>query len=186
MTTAEPRTLTLKDLRTYQDTLFVRNNTPKTITCNDKKFSFTLGPRGADDSVQVLPPEVAVVPGFQRAYLRGDMTISSDPDMENELRIQAERKGLIEQERTSATQAIVEPSTASRSMVPMKCLISDELVFQSEQEVKDMVPPLAERFKDQASQWIPVESIDPETRSRQVTWSRPTIQKSVKVEIETV
>ena len=156
--TATPRKITMGDLRNSDATFYVRNDSPKTLTCNEgKDIRFILGPKGADDSVQILPPAVALQPGFQRAWLRGDVTISDDPEMQNEILFQAERRSLADIARANEVQAVVEPSSASKSMVERLCLVSGERVFLTEQEVKDLVPPLAERFKDQAHLWIPTE-----------------------------
>lgn len=162
MTTTSGRTLKLKDLREMDETLFVRNEGPTALTCNSLDKSrppFILGPKGSDDSVQVLPKAVANEPGFQRAWMRGIVTISDDANLENELILQAEQRVVNQAQAVAGLGATIEQPASARTMVPGKCLVSGETVFQTEKEVKEQVPPLAERFKDQTSEWIPTETM---------------------------
>lgn len=171
----EPKKITLQLLREFTGTLFVRNETPNTITHNTLDKSqppFILGAKGSDDSVQVLPKWVAEAPGFQRVWLRKLVTISDDPEMENEIVFQAEKRTLAQAASVNQTQAVIQESASARSMVEEKCLISGERIFMTEADVKNQIPPLAERFKHRAHEFVPTEVPDG-TNGGKLVWSHP-------------
>ncbi len=78
----------LRELRESTGTLFAKNNTRKRITCNTEQVSFELDPQGMDNYIQIVPKECLNVPGFQRLWMRGAVSISDDEEMENEIILQ--------------------------------------------------------------------------------------------------
>lgn len=170
-----PKKITLQLLREFTGTLFVRNETLNTITHNTLDKSqppFILGAKGSDDSVQVLPKWVAEAPGFQRVWLRKLVTISDDPEMENEIVFQAEKRTLAQAASVNQTQAVIEQPSSARTMVEAQCLISGERVFMTEKDVKEQKPPLAERFQSRAHEFVPTEVSDGANGGKLV-WSHP-------------
>lgn len=85
MTTPTAQRKSLRELRESTGTLFAKNNTNKKITCNDDKVRFELDPKGEDNSITIVPKECLNVPGFQRLWMRGAISISDDEAMENEI-----------------------------------------------------------------------------------------------------
>lgn len=176
MTTETAPTLTLADLRDFEGTLYVENLTANHVTCNDlaTKRTFALGPAGRDDAIQVLPKEVAETAGFQRLWLRGAVAISADPSMQEKLLLSAEARVRARADEQAKLQAVMEPAPALRNLVERRCLISGERVFQTEQEVKDLVPPLAERYKDRAHEFVPTEVM--ENGEVKLVWNTATVE----------
>lgn len=85
MSVLPPQHKSLRDFRESSSTLFAKNHTRNKVTCHTDKVDFELEPAGSDDSVRVMPKECLDVPGFQRLWMRRSVTISDDPDMENEI-----------------------------------------------------------------------------------------------------
>lgn len=85
MTTPTAQRKSLRELRESTGTLFAKNNTNKKITCNTETTSFELDPKGGDNSITIVPKECLNVPGFQRLWMRGSISISDDEAMENEV-----------------------------------------------------------------------------------------------------
>lgn len=85
MTTPTAQRKSLRELRESTGTLFAKNNTNKKITCNTDQTSFELDPKGTENSVQIVPKECLNVPGFQRLWMRGSVSVSDDEAMENEI-----------------------------------------------------------------------------------------------------
>lgn len=75
------------DLRDWDgDTLYVRNNTNEIISWDDFKGNvMTLRGNNTDEYISVLPIEIARNPGTQRLWRSGKITVSTDPDIEDEL-----------------------------------------------------------------------------------------------------
>lgn len=78
----------LRELRESTGTLFAKNNTNKRITCNTEQVSFELDPAGGPNAIMIVPKECLNVPGFQRLWMRGAVSISDDEAMENEIILQ--------------------------------------------------------------------------------------------------
>ena len=88
MTAPTAQRKSLRELRESTGTLFAKNNTNKRITCNTEQVSFELDPVGGLNFIQIVPKECLNVPGFQRLWMRGAVSISDDEAMENEIILQ--------------------------------------------------------------------------------------------------
>lgn len=143
--------LTLAEMRKSEETLWVKNLTGTTITCNTPKMTFQLSPAGTSDSIKVLPAEALAESGFQKLFLKGKITISTDMDDEAaELSVMSDAE---QEERRKEIEVLVEESASSKDIAVQKCLISEQPVFQTPDEVKNLVPPLAEEFKHRAHEF---------------------------------
>ena len=164
--------LTLSEAKKTEDTLYVVNNSPNIVTCYEGKVAFQLGPKGTEDSVQVLPKDALNVLGFQRLMMKEMITVSTDDqvlDMITEnLRAQEDQK-IDDQNKISA---LVEENSSSKQLVEATCLITGQRVFQTVQQVKDRVPPLAPEHEDKASEFVFSEGAPDENGEPQVKWSR--------------
>lgn len=157
-TTSEERKLTLADIRSGDKTLFVKNNGPTIITCSPPGGQdFVLTPQGTEDSIKILPKEVALVPQFQKLWIKKQITVSDDPALEDELVLMQMGMAELEATRQRAVQEMMQENSADKQLVEAFCLLTGERVFQSIADIKAHVPPLAERFKDQASKFVHTE-----------------------------
>ncbi|AEQ21018.1 conserved hypothetical protein [Rhodococcus phage E3] len=153
-TVVKPEKLTISQLRTTQDTLFAQNNGPTIITCTVGTLDFQLEPKGHPGSISVLPKEVATALGFQKVWLKGLVTVTTDPAMEDEITNLVLGQNEAEAKRTSEIIESTEENSASKDLIVKKCLESGEAVYQSIRDAKSGIPPLAERFQDRAHEWI--------------------------------
>lgn len=85
MTTPTTQRKSLRELRESTGTLWAKNNTNKRITCNTEKVSFELDPAGGVQDRMIVEKECLSVPGFQRLWMRGSVSITDDDDIENEI-----------------------------------------------------------------------------------------------------
>lgn len=143
---------TLEELRSYTGTLYVRNLTLSTITCNTKDLQFELGAKDGPDSVAMMPKECLDVTGWVRLWQRGDIIIS--PDLEDEV-MEADNRARLEQSaRLAEINGQMEESETSKDLIEQTCLISGEKVWMNQAEIDDLVPPLAPRYKGQAHEFV--------------------------------
>lgn len=155
--TKAAKALTLADLRTSRDTLYVANRTNTVVTCTVGQMDFQLEPTGRPDSIKVLPPEIAQQPGFQRLWLRKRVEVSDDPSMEEKISLLVLGQDEADQARTQQLVEMTESESGNADLVERKCLVSGEMIFQTIQQVKDKVPPLAPQFVDEADDFKSVE-----------------------------
>lgn len=156
-TEAANRTLTLRDLRTTDKTLFVRNNTDSIITCSVGDLDFMLQPKGKPDSVSELPKAVANAPGFRKLWLKRQVIVTDDESLEDEITLLVLSEQEMEAKRHAELTEMTEPSSSGRDLVEKKCLISGETVWQTVADANSGVPPLADRFTDQAHLFVPTQ-----------------------------
>ncbi|WP_267716812.1 hypothetical protein [Streptomyces sp. CoH17] len=141
------------DLREYQGPLFVTNNTPTVISHDDDGVVLRLEPNHAQvGSMQMLPSRVAAHPGFQRLWRQGRVSVSTDPDMEEQLALAEMR--LSERERLQREQMNVffEESETDKSVVQVACLECGEGTFQKISDQKGGLPPLCSN--DASKSWM--------------------------------
>lgn len=67
---------------TLRPTMYVKNNSPHTITCNLRRIRFQLDPIGTPNSYGVVPWPVATTQGFERLWEQGSVTVALDEDFE--------------------------------------------------------------------------------------------------------
>lgn len=149
---------TLRDLRNSDKTLFAKNNSPFKITCHENgmvKVDFELEPKGQDDSIKILPKEVLAVPGFQRLWMKKQVTISDDEEMEEEIQLLMSGQLARVQAGQDELLAQVQENDSAKDLVEQKCLETGSIVFMSQRDIDSGVPPLAEHVRDQAHKYIP-------------------------------
>jgi len=148
---------TLVELRRYEGTIYAENNTCKPTTVNEpeREVRFQLGPKGRTDSIAILPPRAFDVPGFLRLVQRGDVTLSTDIDvMETKLAVLAGDQTLMDEHKKTELMGMVDESNSSRDLIQVECLVSKEKIYQRVEDFKSGLPPLADRYKHLASQFI--------------------------------
>lgn len=177
-TTSRSRSEIIRDIRTSDKTYFVRNLTNERISSSLSEPPLSLGPKGMGEDVAILPKAVLDEPGFQRMWSAGKLHITDDPSVEGEM-IEAAEATRIRQEAEMeklAGGAQVEEPYSNKELVEKECLVSGERVYQSQADVKNMVPPLAPMYKDRAHEFVSHVSQD-EKGNEVVTFSRVTVEK---------
>lgn len=102
-------TISVADLSSYEGPLFVVNNSRSVVSCDDGENNYLkIGPVTSEENVQALPKKVAMSIGFQKLWRRGVVTVSKDPNTENELLIQGRR----EQSRRDEEMAVINASVS--------------------------------------------------------------------------
>lgn len=162
-------TMTLPELRKFDGQLFVMNNTPNQITFHDKigegRVDFELDPAGEPDSIAFLPKLALDMRGLQKLWMRGSISISTDPSMEEQIMLlNAQAVGASEQ-RMAEIMGKTTESNNHRDMTEEMCLVCGRKnregviergrVLLNRREVKDGIPPLCTEHVDEARQYVP-------------------------------
>ena len=147
MTTATP--MTLNDMRQFEGTLFVRNNTRATVTCPSKNEHIIMNP----GEVRVLPKDCLDVPGFQSMVMRGKVTVG--PDLADEGIASPEAHRAAQEARRVELDGILEESAERKDLLKRECLVCKKPVFQSLRQIRDMEPPLDAEHAHLSHQFVP-------------------------------
>lgn len=174
---APRREMTLPELRKFDGQLFVMNTTPNKVTFNEKigdgTVNFELDPVGEPDSITFLPKLALDMRGLQKLWMKGTITISTDPDMEDQIMLlNAQAVGVAEQRMREIMGKQTESGT-SRNITenlcvakvqggaqcgvrnPQTLVIERGRVLQNHRQVKDGVVPLCPEHADQANSFVP-------------------------------
>lgn len=168
--TVEQKKMTLRELRAFDGQLFVQNNTSNYLTFHekmgDKSVDFELEPAGEPDSLTFLPKLALDMRGLQKMWMKGVISISTDPDMEDQIMLMnAQAIGVSEQRQRELVGKTTESNTAGQ-MIEKECLtcgytnprtgvIERGRVVQSRRQVKEGVPPLCPQHTDEARFYTP-------------------------------
>lgn len=162
-------TMTLPQLRGFDGQLFIKNNTAMKVTFHenfgDKRIDFELDPAGEPDSIAFLPKLALDMRGLQKLWMRKSISISTDPEMENEIMLlNAAQVGASEQRM----REIMGSQTENESYLDLEekaCLscgqrspegvISRGRVLQSRRQVKEGLPPLCPEHAHEAHMFVP-------------------------------
>jgi hypothetical protein len=112
------------DLRTYEGPLYVKNNTQMRIVHDDTVTgaTLTLTHKGGEEDVASLPRDVALHPGFQKLWRRGDLTVSTDPALEDTLFLTELRQTEIARLKQAELSSMIEGNPDDKSLVQETCL----------------------------------------------------------------
>lgn len=145
------------ELRDYDGVLYIKNNSSMTISFdNDKGTIFSLPARGREDSIQVLPLDAARDPGLQKMWRRGEISVSTDPAIEEELTLMEQRAIQSRDENAEQLAAIMDHSPAENDLVPAQCLHCQKMTFVSAKfRDGNTEPILCEDHKDLQSFFVP-------------------------------
>jgi hypothetical protein len=175
-TAAKPTTpKTLSELRNYEGTLYVRNNSPY-IQYNirtelaGQKIDVELSPAGRPDSIAILPKAALELRGFQRAWLRGTITVSADPEIEDQITLLMNQHVKASEEQLAGFMGTVDTSNVVRELIEKPCLqcgkvnregvVEGGRVVQSAADVKTGTPPLCEIHSNLAHMFVPEQQIN--------------------------
>jgi hypothetical protein len=157
VTTQEPvATIRPADLRNYEGVLYVRNDSRMTISFDDDKGTvLTLPSAGKDDSIQVLPIEMARNPGFQKMWRRGEVSVSTDPAIEEELTLMEARAQATRDAQFDELSALMDSPPDDKDLVPDTCLHCQKTTFvAAKQKRENSAPTLCEDHKDLAHLFV--------------------------------
>ena len=172
------RRLTPLDLRTYTGPLYVQHMNPVAqfiASSIDGKTILKLGPYGNENKsdVAMLPREVAESPSFQKSWRRGDVLVTTDPQME-EILLTADMEQL-KQERARADEAagLLTAPNEDKDLNLMACLECGANVWISDGELKKK-PPLcpSHMHKYEQEPFRYVESQEMKDGKLARTWSK--------------
>lgn len=163
------KTMTLPELRKFDGQLFIMNNTPFKVTFHesmgDKRVDFELDPAGEPDSIAFLPKLALDMRGLQKLWMRGSVSISADPDMEDQIMLMNAAAVGASDDRMRTMLGLQTDNDNTRDMTESLCLvcgrrsregvIEQGRVLQSARQVKEGIPPLCSAHQGQSSLFVP-------------------------------
>ncbi len=151
------------DLRNYEGVLYVKNNCTMKISFDDDKGTIVSIPaKDREDSIQVLPLPMAINPGFQKMWRRGEVIVSTDPAIEEELFLMEQRATEARDKDREDIFAVMESPAEDRDLVPTRCLHCQKTCFVTAKSQKEnIVPILCEDHKDLVNMFVPNIIMDP-------------------------
>jgi hypothetical protein len=166
----ENKTWTLPKLREFEGQLFVQNNTPNYITfrdkIGDKSVDFELEPAGEPDSISFLPKLALDMRGLQKLWMKGSITISTDPEMENQIMLANAQAVGVSEARMREMMGKQTENENNKDLIELPCLecglqdkttgvITRGRVLQPRRQVKDGIPPLCPEHQDLKNTFVP-------------------------------
>lgn len=165
-----PKKWTLPELRKFDGQLFIMNNTPQYLTFHeqlgDKRVDFELEPVGEPDAIAFLPKLALDMRGLQKLWMKGSVTISTDPDMEERIMLENAKAVGASEARLAELMGHQTASNTANQMEEKLCkvcgkrdqttgVITMGRVIQSRRQVLDGVIPLCPQHLDQANFFVP-------------------------------
>lgn len=170
-----PRRMTLPELRKFDGQLFIQNLTPQFITFHEKmgekSVDFELEPMGDPehpnpDSIAFLPRLALDMRGLQKLWMRGSVTISTDPEMEDKILLLNAKAIGVADDRMKEMLGMQTENANHRDITESLCLVCGVRnpqtgvvdrgrVLQSRRDVKDGIAPLCPDHQNQRHQFVP-------------------------------
>jgi hypothetical protein len=172
----DKKMMTLPELRKFEGQLFIMNCTPKFMTFNsppgaEPRVSFELEPAGEVDSIAFLPKAALDMRGLQKLWMKGEIIISTDPEMEEQIMLLNAKSVGMSQERMNAILGVATENANHKDIVEKPCLVCGQYgrdqynqptnviargrVLQSRRQVKEGTPPLCEEHVGEAHNYVP-------------------------------
>lgn len=158
----------IAELRKHEGDLFVQNNSHKFYSIRHRvgqdRLDLELTPKGTPDSIAPLPKLALELRGFQRAWKAGELTVSTDPDMQDQIDIMMnQHQAAADAKLAGVTEAALDRTNTQRMLAEKPCLVCGRLnregvneggrVVQSAADIKEGVPPLCDQHVDQSHLW---------------------------------
>lgn len=168
--TDDKKSMTLPQLREHEGQLFVQNNTTNYVTfrekIGDKSVDFELEPAGEPDSITFLPKLALDMRGLQKLWMRGAITISTDPEMEDQIMLANAQAVGVSEQRMREIMGKQTENENNKDLEEKMCLIcgaQDKAtgvitrgrVLQPRRQVKDGVPPLCPEHQGDHNKFVP-------------------------------
>jgi hypothetical protein len=169
-TTDDKKTWTLPKLRSFDGQLFIQNNTPNYITFRDKigekSVDFELEPAGEPDSITFLPKLALDMRGLQKLWMKGSVTISTDPEMEDQIMLANAQAVGVSEARMREIMGKQTENENNKDLEEKKCLecgLEDKVtgvitrgrVLQPLRQIKEGIPPLCPEHQGLKSKFVP-------------------------------
>jgi hypothetical protein len=166
----DKKTWTLPELRNFDGQLFIQNNTPNYITfrdkIGDKSVDFELEPAGEPDSITFLPKLALDMRGLQKLWMKGSVTISTDPGMEDQIMLANAQAVGVSEQRMREIMGKQTENESHKDLEEKMCLVcgaQDKVtgvvvrgrVLQTRREVKEGVPPLCPEHLEEKHKFVP-------------------------------
>ena len=157
-TTDAPQKMSLAELRKYDGTLWVENMTQAYVSViqdfGRDKVDFHLEPHGEPGYIDEVPKLALNMQGFRKMLLRGDLRISTDENMQEQVELSI--KEGIERDRIARSGLLAQTTEAasSRDLEKTTCLACGALMFQTTKVKKEGTPPLCPIHQDKASEYV--------------------------------
>jgi len=168
--TEAPKIMTLPQLRQFEGQLFIQNNTPMKITFHerlgDKWVDFELDPAGEPDSIGFLPKLALDMRGLQKLWMKGSVSISDDPDMEDKIMLMNAAAVGASEKRMREIMGLQTEQANINDLEEKSCLVCGLVnrqtgviergrVMQNRRQVKDGIAPLCPEHLDEAHKFVP-------------------------------
>jgi hypothetical protein len=165
-----PKKWTLPELRKFDGQLFIQNLGPTKITFHermgDKSVDFELDPAGEPDAIGFLPKLALDMRGLQKLWMKGVVSISTDPEMEEQIMLLNAHAVGASEERMREIMGLQTPSNVHGQIEEHLCLVCGRRnpqtsviergrVLLSRRQIKDGTPPLCQEHTDQARFFVP-------------------------------
>lgn len=156
-----PENPTVEDLKRFEGTLYVRNNSLNAVTCNvDGQPRFLLEPHGLPGDCKVMPRHALDQAGFHKMIRKGHLTVS--PDFAAHA-LEGDRREIEAEERRDAElAAMTEENSSRKDLIQKSCLVCQEPLFQTGADIAALNPPLCQIHEDRAADYLgtPVQNED--------------------------
>lgn len=166
---AGKRAMTMSELRKFDGQLFIQNKSPHKVTCYEQRgkeiVGFELDPAGQPESIAFLPKEALDVRGLQRLWMKKEVAISTDPDMEEQIMLMNAQSVGVSQQRMDEIMGKTTEAANSRDQHEKLCLacgfrndkgvVERGRVLQSAQEVKRGEKPLCSEHLSESHRFVP-------------------------------
>lgn len=164
------KTMTLPELRKFDGQLFIQNSTQAHITfkerLGDQTVDFELQPAGEPDDTAFLPKLALDMRGLQKLWMKGAVSISTDPEMEDQIMLKNAQAVGASEARMREMLGLQTENQNHRDITELACLVCGrrnpqsgviELgrVLHSRRQVKEGTPPLCPTHLDQAIHYVP-------------------------------
>lgn len=165
-----PKKWTLPELRKFDGQLFIMNNTSNYLTFHekmgDKSVDFELEAVGEPDAITFLPKLALDMRGLQKLWMKGSVTISTDPEMEDQIMLANARAVGASEARLAELMGHTTASNTANQIEEKPCLvcgvrdaktevITRGRVIQSRRDALEGIPPLCPEHKDQSGFFVP-------------------------------
>jgi hypothetical protein len=163
------RQMTLPELRKFDGQLYIANNTPHKITFHerlgDKWVDFELDPAGEPDSIAFLPKLALDMRGLQKLWMKGAVSISEDPELENQIMLLNARSVGASEARLAEIMGKTTENANHRDITEALCLVCGSRnregviergrVMLSRRQVKDGTAPLCSEHLSESHRYVP-------------------------------
>ena len=134
-----PENPSFEDFRRFDGTLYAKNHSINAVTASTWDNKFILNPSGSDGDCKPIPEHCFKLAGFQKAWMRGQISISpdyGDYSMQGMMRQDAFREKQI-----AEIQEMTEESSSKNDLLPAKCKVCGGPAFLLQSDLAEGKEP---------------------------------------------